>query len=373
MLEFDDNIQLFGHHPELARSNDFNAWLNKHGMSVWHETHPDEQSRQTVVVQSANRKAIYAALLKIQISEEAIAENVAQRATFDLVSETTALPEVSALRGLRDRLHFDSTNILSVRPVIDFEAAPPTLGWEIDIDDAGTISRFRVSHDNEIHEMGKTPFPKHEGQKRPMIEESGPPMPTDDPQAENELHHLAKYRSIAQSWTQGANTVAEKARRIWLNTQQKMAYDASIQYIDVFTWSDLLVIDQLGWRGICDEWAVVQVTMLRALGIPAVIKWLAWNKPDGSGVAHGCLEYLDGGTWRHMDALWHALDNRAVYRQNAGAKNVTVMDANYPLDSRSTAPAWGVPDPTGDLKLHPYLDFIINPTYPGNARPGYSY
>jgi hypothetical protein len=32
------------------------------------------------------------------------------------------------------------------------------------------------------------------------------------------------------------------------------------------TWADNLIIDQLGYRGICDEWAVLRITMLRALG-----------------------------------------------------------------------------------------------------------
>jgi hypothetical protein len=49
------------------------------------------------------------------------------------------------------------------------------------------------------------------------------------------------------------------------------------------------------------------------------------------------------------------------------------MDADAPLDSRSTVPAWGIPDPTGDGKLNPYGDFVITPAYPGNQRPGYSH
>lgn len=72
-----------------------------------------------------------------------------------------------------------------------------------------------------------------------------------------------------------------------------------------------------------------------------------------------------------MDALWSAFDNPGRYRAS-GAQGLTVMDADFPADSRSTVPAWGVPDPTGDGKLYPYGDFVINPRYPGNQRPGYS-
>ena len=116
---------------------------------------------------------------------------------------------------------------------------------------------------------------------------------------------------------------------------------------------------------------MIQISMLRAVGIPARLKFLIWQQ-GGKPVGHACLEYRDGNAWWHMDALWNAFHNAQVYR-NSGGTNLTVMDADYPVDSRSTVPAWGIPDPTGDGKLHPYRDFVIYPSYPGNSRSGYSY
>lgn len=170
-----------------------------------------------------------------------------------------------------------------------------------------------------------------------------------------------------------AATPKDRAFAIWLGVRQRMVYDGTITHISNFTWSDNLVITQNGWRGICDEWAVVQITLLRALGIPAVMKFLIWQ-PSGGGdpVGHACVEWSDNGVWRHMDALWDAFDNRARYR-SSGAQNVTIMDATYPLDSRYGGLAWGVLDVPGDQKFYPYGDYIINPAYPGNQRPGYSF
>ena len=133
-----------------------------------------------------------------------------------------------------------------------------------------------------------------------------------------------------------------------------------------------MTLDQNGRKGVCDEWAIAEISYLRSVSIPARVKWLIWTEPTGEVVGHAVLEYSDGGTWRHMDALWNAFNNPSRYRQS-GAKNVTVMDADYPVDSRYSGDAWGVKDVNGDNKLHPYQDFILSPGYPGNARPGYSY
>ena len=185
------------------------------------------------------------------------------------------------------------------------------------------------------------------------------------------MHHLAQFRADAQAAAGSATTVEAKARGIFNFVRNNYAYDGTLFCIDSFTWADTLTRDSNGHRGICDEWAAVEISMLRSLGIPARMKFLTWTQ-DGQGVGHACVEYRDGNLWFHMDALWNAFHDPAIYR-NSGGSNITVMDADYPVDSRSDEPAWGKVDSRGDLKLHPYLDFVIIPSYPGERRAGYSY
>lgn len=373
-FNFDSIIHLLGRHPQLARDKNFNEWLENHGASLWHETHADAEGLQTVIVQSQDRRFVFGALLQIdssRVNDGIITERVLRNAQFNLISDTSALSDVTALRLLNAEHPLDSSHVQASRPVIDFTKEPATMSWEIETYEGGQVRRFLISHPSKVEKVNKVE-PKRPLIARKVEKLSALAALVDDSLEENELHHLTQYAATARSWAQGATTTADKAFRIWLNVRQKMVYDANITYIGEFTWADSLVIDQLGWRGICDEWAVVQITMLRALGIPAVMKFLIWNS-NGQAVGHACLEWLDGSNWRHMDSLWNAFDNRAVYRTNGGANSLTVMDGSYPRDSRSTVPAWGIPDPTGDLKLYPYGDYIINPGYPGNARPGYSY
>jgi transglutaminase-like putative cysteine protease len=236
--------------------------------------------------------------------------------------------------------------------------------WEIESIDSTGIAVYRF-------ENGRV-----ELQERLQIREANPSgidpvTPMADDMADNEVHHLTMFRAEASGWIVGATSVQDKVRRVFDRVQQLYRYDATIQHIAEFTWADNLVRDINGRRGICDEWAVVEISYLRSIGIPARLKFLVWRE-NGNDEAHAALEYSDGGTWRQLDALWNAFNDPGIYRRN-GATSVTVMDADDPLDSRSTTPAWGVPDPTGDGKLYPYGDFVLRPDYPGNARPGYSY
>jgi hypothetical protein len=370
MNNFASTFHLLGRYPDLARNRDFLSWHRLNGGDVWHETLANEKGQITVVVQSESRLNLFAALLQADYGEarEGTKEaRVLRTANIDLV-EDGFLPEL-AVGLIRRETGAANEEIHAIRPVVDLQGEQPKLSWEIEVKDDRTIQVFRADSPSDFERLTAIELKKTEPAK-PM-DDLVPP--TSDWLADNELHHPSRqeWRSLALQITSGAATVADKAFRIWLDIQSRMAYDLNITHIAEFTWSDNLTRNQNGWRGICDEWAIVEATLLRALGIPAVIKFLTWTQPNGKTVAHACVEWSDNGAWRHMDALWRAFDNRAVYRQN-GATNVKVMDADFPLDSRSTVPAWGVPDPTGDERLHPYGDFILNPGYPGNMRPGYS-
>jgi len=371
MAGFANSVTILGRFPELAHHEDFLRWFRIYGGSIWHETHPDDTGHLTVVVQSTARLSLFAALLRRdegELDKGVIHHEVLRTAEIDLTEQE--LSPTAATYLVRRETGAANSEIHAIRPVVDFSRGEPRLSWEIEVKQNESLRSFIVQSPSDLTSSGGREIDKGEVVRllRPMIDLI-PPM--SDWLTENECHHLSQWRSTAQQWAQGGNTLGDKAFRIWLRTRQVMAYDLNITHISEFTWSDTLTINQNGWRGICDEWAVIQITMLRAIGIQAGLKFLIWQQGSES-VGHACVEWNDNGTWRHMDALWSAFDNRAVYRQN-GAQNVTVMDANYPLDSRYNGSAWGVPDTPGDQRFYPYGDFLISPSYPGNARPGYSY
>jgi len=259
----------------------------------------------------------------------------------------------------------DKSQVSSVSPEVQYENGQYLkFRWVIQIQKDEELLTLSVD-DGKLLEIAKVAISKKD--ERP----TGPIVILNEWLATNEIHSPYLFKQQADSWTVGPLTIREKAFRIFSNVQRLYKYDSNITNISEFTWRDTLVRDTNGYRGICDEWAVVQISYLRSIGIESRLKFLIWTQ-NGQGVGHACLEFNEGGRWVHMDALWSAFDNPGRYRAS-GAQGLTVMDADFPSDSRSTAPAWGIPDPTGDGKLYPYGDFVINPSYPGNRRPGYSY
>lgn len=331
-MDFNYSIHLVGRHPEIVNDHEFQTWNRKHGSQVWHETHPDKNGIYSVIIQSLDRSDIIAfrVMQQPEVKEQQdLLSQIIDVKVFDLIQKKASKTYALELA----RLHFAKENVLSVRPVVYW--GNKTLSWEIEVNEGNEIKRF-------LTDNLKSLTPDDSFQIAIEEKSSFAKFLNNDWLEENELHHLNKYYSTALDWANGGNTVSDKAFRIWLKVRQKLAYDANITHIEEFTWADNLVIDTLGYRGICDEWAIIQITMLRALGIPAVMKFMIFNY-NGKQAGHACLEWSDNGNWKHMDALWSAFDNRAVYRQN-GCSNVTLMDANFPRDNRYNGTAWGVPD-----------------------------
>lgn len=354
-VAFDNQMALTARHPEIWNSADFKRWLNNRGVGPWYET-PVNDGTQTVVIQDPPGENVFAALITLS-------GQLQRTAAFNL-TQTKQTRE--SARGAAQTGGIAPVNIIALRPVVEFlNEGKSRLLWEIEVDRGTKIETYRWSGGPVERNRSRSIDDKGAARNEPVK-----PGIADD-MANNELHHLPAFGIEAQAWIAGATTVQDKAKRIFDKVDQTYRYDSTIQHISEFTWADFLTRDRNGRRGICDEYAVVEISYLRSVNIPARLKFLIWY--DGAKwVGHAALEYSDNGTWRHMDALWRAFNNPARYRQS-GATNVTVMDADYPLDSRYNGSAWGVPDVPGDAKLYPYGDFIISPAYPGNARPGYSY
>ena len=370
MVSFSNHIHLLIRFPELADSQVFNKWLVQNPSTCWHETKPDADGELNVIVQSDDGKSVFAAQLIREDAnndeESRWGHTVSAECTFELgeIQVSKAKATASVIQQLS---WVQSDQIIAIRPVVGFKDNTQELRWEIEIAKDQSVVEHLVFQGKDIL-SSETRVLGPLGMEAADSPSSG--SPASDWLASNECHHLNQWRKTAQQMASGATTSAEKAKKIWSGVRSRMRYDANIKHISEFTHSDNLTISRYNWAGICDEWAVVQITLLRALGISANLKFLIWNQ-DVDPVGHACLEWMDGNVWRHMDSLWNAFDDKSVYR-NKGAQNVTVMDAFHPRDSRSTTPAWRIPDITGDQKFHPYKDFLISPRYPGGPRPGYS-
>lgn len=362
-MNFASTVHLVGRYPELASNDAFVKWTSQHASEKWHEQQDGDFT--TIVLQSKDGLSVFAAQVGARAEPEDEIE-VKQTEVFNLL-ETGQLATPSLLNVTKSAKIVDPSKIHAIRPIVTFaDGGGATLEWEVELSDDNENRTYRVLKDGTLRELPKSNYaPPEIDHSKKLI------RPMADDLASNELHNLSQMRADAHSAIGSATTVAEKARRVFNYVRKNYTYDGNITHISEFTWADILTRNTNNRRGICDEWAVVQISMLRSIGIPARIKFLIWQQ-GGEGVGHACLEYRNGSTWYHMDALWNALHNKARYR-NSGATSVTVMDADSPRDSRSTTPAWGVPDPTGDRKLNPYGDFVINPSYPGNARAGYSH
>ena len=368
MRDFGNRIHLVRRFPELARSETFNEWLVENPSNRWHETAPNSSGELDVVVQSDDGLSVFAARLVRTENKNNEEVNWVHRISSERAfgPSEIQISKAQAMASVTESISTRQDEIIAIRPVIQFQEQSQELGWELETINAGSVKAYSVFSNKDIVSSDVRTFEPPESEDLSVHSM----IPRNDWLSSNECHHLNQWRETAEQMTKGANTTADKAKRIWGVVRRKMKYDANIRHIEEFTHSDNLTIAHYGWAGICDEWAVVQITLLRALGIPANLKFLIWN--DGSGnVGHACVEWKDSNRWCHMDALWNAFDNRSVYREE-GARNVSVMNASYPRDSRSKVPAWGVPDIPGDQKFYPYGDFVISPSYPGNSRPGYS-
>jgi hypothetical protein len=370
MFAFNNVYHLFARHPGLAADQIFLQWLRTHGASSWKEGDPDENGVRDVIVLSRDELSAHVARVRHSFvldesnHSAAPAEVVIAQRTFDLLSEGTKADAIRAV--VRSGLGaFGSRQVLDVSLNSEGKGDEISgISWTASVSHDSHVKRFRILGES-VSEAPSLELPRRRSTG------GEPVIIANEWLATNEIHSPYLFKQQADSWTTGPLTVRQKAFNIFSNVLKLYKYDGSIRNISEFTWRDTLVREGNNYAGICDEWAVVQISYLRAIGIESRLKFMIWTQ-NGQGVGHACLEFNDGGRWTHMDALWSAFDNPGRYRQS-GAQNLTVMDADFPTDSRSTAPAWGVPDLTGDGKLYPYGDFAINPSYPGNSRAGYSY
>jgi transglutaminase-like putative cysteine protease len=180
----------------------------------------------------------------------------------------------------------------------------------------------------------------------------------------SDLYHFPfseGYAIILEAATAADNTNSPFETANTLNTY----VNDTMHYVDsdtneLYAASDLYVINQ-GYEGVCDEYATMDVTFSRSLGIPSRFLGITWVNETGHVFGHGILENRVGSTWVHSDPTWHIFNNPQIYKlgNNTHMNLTKYTDAD---DNRYTV------DPVGDGLLR-YEDLVAQPL---GELPGYN-
>jgi hypothetical protein len=348
-------------HPEIASYGPYRAWVKVHGLARWAEYDRAPDGKQTVMLQE-ERKGTAAEKRDVTQAGMFIMEVQGSKALDH--REFSSDEVFHSYEAAGKKYGFDQIDTASVMPIVDFESPNP-ISW-----------RFRtlVPRQKVVTISGDE-----------IIEETVPPVspPTphecsgtdDDGFLDNDLHHPHDLGIVADAVRLAGNgTVHDMAKSLCHAVHNQVKYQALLN-CDLFTDSDFLTRER-GF-GICDEMAVLLVTYLRAVGIPARVKFLRWTRKKEQ--VHACVEYYvdSEAAWFHLDPTWDKIHQPEVYLKTlvdgGFPKDVRVVDVFWPSDARSSSDIDDdLEDKLNDGRLNPWGDFCYSPTMKGVSRPGYS-
>lgn len=346
-LDVEHDFQLL--RPTVFNSEAYRLWAETHKFGGWRET--GGEGAREVIIQEKGGYALHTA----SIVRSGATWIWTGSADFD--SKEVLKSRDNALLKAREvtKLPFES---LVVQPyVVSVNAADGprfSLGWEVSgrfsrlaphliIDEAGGVINVQPSN--------------------PNVDGGGCGAAFDDELSEDVLHHLSIFRAAALAAAGNAINTDDVARAVAqmlsLNMQPNSGGGRQEQ-----TWPDTAIVNAKGvMEGVCDEYAVMAVTFLRALGIRASLKFATITRNNES-FSHAFVEYRStNGLAKHLDAMFGVVDDKARYRSSG--ERVTVCDADRPDDARHSS----VLDPI-DGFLDPNTDFCLTGF---SARPGYSF
>jgi transglutaminase-like putative cysteine protease len=171
-----------------------------------------------------------------------------------------------------------------------------------------------------------------------------------------DLHHQNEYEiaSLAAQAGDDTSTPYATGQSLVQYIDSEMTYDF-VTLDPNYTASDHWIIDN-DYKGLCDEYAVLNSAFARALGIP--IRTIACDLEEAGQptIGHQFNEIWDGSSWVHSDGTG-AYDYPQVYNNDNKIVNNTFL-MYHSDDSLS-----GVDGPDGDGILHGLLDsvFIYTP------------
>jgi transglutaminase-like putative cysteine protease len=353
--EMDYRLTLAVTHPEIIKTAEYAAWP----LSGWSETRATTQ--QTVVLHAPGPRDIAAKLVyELKVSGKS-------KTVLQVVPFSTKTLRRSKAAAVRELAAYIKTPVIAATATFDLSSARPII-WELE---TAPTQTYRVAAGAQP--MLITP-------KQLVIAASDRvciPGDVDAASKRNDLHHADGV------------TVFQKARELTdhladLNEKVEHLCDAVFEQIpwknrdldDIFTDSDQLVLARE--FGICDEKAVVLVSYLRAIDIPARMKILRWTRAKKEW-AHAVVECLVNGNIVYLDPTFGKINEPAFYRtavvDGELPTNLRVVDVDSPDDSRSIAPVNGAVDDSDstDGRLSTWDDFCYTPNVDGDpARAPYT-
>ena len=180
----------------------------------------------------------------------------------------------------------------------------------------------------------------------------------------SDLYHFPfgdGYAIIQEAATAGDNTNSPYDTASKLNgyVHGMMTYTSSDPYL-LYAASDLYIKNH-GNQGVCDEFATMDVSFSRSLGIPSRFLGITWVNETGYSYGHAILENRIGNAWVHSDPTWNSFNNPQVYK-NGNNTHIDLTKYTDADDNRYTG------DPSGDGLLR-YEDMIA---VPFGELPGYN-
>lgn len=358
-------------HKEVIDDPAFQQWRAARGANAigrWRETLPAGGFQYVIVQQSGPETSSDVFLMRVKIQPDGtkVPAGVAQLAATTVSSTyDAAVSRLASSLGITSIKPAES--MLSANPSVP--SGPDALLWVLTT--AGTSRRiFNVQPAIAgIAAVAPIALPTP-----PLAHACTPGV--DDALSSNELHHPTD-RAILDyvlSVVADPRDVHDSARRLCAAVHHDIAWGTPA-LADVFTDNDLRTREY--GVGACDEKAVLLVTYLRAIGIPARVKFLRWKHPDGKELAHACAEYEAKGVAYHIDPTRNIVDRPETYREvevdGAVPDHIHVVDVDWPDDSRlSDNISAQIPDRPGDGRLNPWGDFCYSPTADGEERARYS-
>ncbi|MDQ3279780.1 MAG: transglutaminase-like domain-containing protein [Acidobacteriota bacterium] len=192
----------------------------------------------------------------------------------------------------------------------------------------------------------------------------------DDDLGSDELRHAGEAALEAKKWVQGIpeDDIAGRARAVFEHV-------AALQYNSTGASLFYAIADTaIAAEGmVCDEYANVAIAHLRALNIPARLKYLLIDFDDDHQGGHACAEFKVGSRWVQMDPCGKSFDQSDIYRNGDNVVRVLVINPRFPDDRRSSSltDALAPDDDDGDGYLAVYDDFCLDAPHEedGFSRP----
>jgi transglutaminase-like putative cysteine protease len=364
-IRFSARVALEGRHPEVLDRAEYRKWLAFNPVEGWRET-PCVDERQQIVV--TGRDEDHVLMIEIVDCQRAMRGTVRWIVPTIVTGQDTKAVALQAFR--EQHVPFAGSAELYAQPDVTFDAAGiPTLHWQVIADDGS--QRIRVDFQRGVPISTRTfDLPK---QFRPPLARTERVAPLDaEDLAENGLHHPGAFLIEARQVDDPKKSILERARLINDLVRSKYQYNSSVPHVRDFILSDLITRDKNAREGVCGEFAVVEVSYLRALGIAAHLVFLSWQ--EHGLVSHAAVEFQDEhGIWHAMDAL-SAFDEPWAYARRYGVGDVLATLPSHPDDSRSSTSVNTTPDVLDDGMFNYNVggDFLLEPGLEGGTRPVYS-